>query len=153
MLNVLDLLKMLNFEEFDYFYHETGAGLGREIMEEGLMVEGTNIIGTKNIAYTTVSPLLPEMVRTPRDFVVFLDNEKGSGSSRDTSEMVILCADKSLDGYLVEPYDEYHNEKKYSGIIRKGYIMGVINIDSLEFEMNEEFEFASDLVDASDFKL
>ena len=55
-MNVTDLLKMLDFEEFDYFYHETGDGVGEEIMEEGLLVEGTNILDTNNIAYTTISP-------------------------------------------------------------------------------------------------
>ena len=122
-------------------------------MEEGLMVEATNILDTKNIAYTTISPLLPEMVKTPRDFVVFLDSEKGSNFDREVSEMVILCADKDVLGNLVEPYNNYHGQTKYAGIIRRHHIMGVIDMDSLEFEMNEEFEFASDLVDSSDFRI
>lgn len=152
-MNVLDFLKLLNFEEFDYFYHETGAGVGQEIMEEGLMVEGINIIDTKHIAYTTVAPLLPEFVTTPRDFVVFLDREKSSLPGREVAEMVILCSDKEVGANLVEPYNGYHDGMRYDGIIRKHHIMGVIDMDSLEFTMNDEFEFASDLVDASDYSI
>ena len=57
-----DFLDCLDFDEFDYFYHETSRGNGERIMEEGLLVDGTNILGTNNILYTTASPLTSDMV-------------------------------------------------------------------------------------------
>lgn len=152
-MNVTDFIKMLNFDEFDYFYHETGAGVGEEIMEEGLLVDGTNILETNNIAYTTISPLTPDLVITPRDFVNFLATERSSSPTREVAEMVILSADKEVLGNLVEPYDEIHDGQHYGGIIRNHHVMGVIDLDTLEFNFNENFEYASDVDEMVDFSL
>ena len=152
-MNVTDFIKMLNFEEFDYFYHETGSGVGEEIMEEGLLVDGTNILETNNIAYTTISPLTPDLVRTQREFVNFLASEKSSSPTREVSEMVILCADKEVEGRLVEPYGEVREGQHYAGIIRSHHVMGVIDLDTLEFSFNENFEYASDANEMVNFSL
>lgn len=152
-MNVIDFLKMLNFEEFDYFYHETGAGIGEEIMEEGLLVDGTNILDTNNIAYTTICPLTPELVNTPQEFIKFLCGEKSSSPTRDVAEMVILSADKEVNGRLVDPYKEFHNGQYYEGIIRKHHVMGVIDLETLDFYFNDEFEYASDVDELTDFAL
>lgn len=152
-MNVTDLLKMLDFEEFDYFYHETGDGVGEEIMEEGLLVEGTNILDTNNIAYTTISPLTPDLVKTPQDFVKFLSYEKSSSPTREVAEMVIIGAGKEVLGNLVEPYDEMHDGQHYDGIIRSHHVMGVIDLDTLEFNFNENFEYAAEANEKMDFML
>ena len=152
-MNILDFLKLLNFEDFDYFYHETGAGVGMLIMEEGLLVDGTNILNTNNVAYTTVAPLLPEMVKDPKDFVTFIERERSSNPNRTICEMVILSTSKEVGDNLVEPYEVYRDGNYYEGIIRKNCVMGVLDMDSLEFELNENFEYADELYDYSDFQL
>ena len=147
-MNIMDFLKMLNYDEFSYFYHETSSGVGKRILERGLLVDGTNILDVENIAFTTIAPLTPDLTETPEQFVNFVQHERSSSSVRDVSEMVIICTAKNLVGDLVESYDKIYQGNFFEGIIRKHHILGVIDMETLSFEMNEEFEYAGDLVDS-----
>ena len=46
--NIQDIF---DFDNFDYFYHETSKGDAQTIMQQGLLVDGTNIIDTNNILF------------------------------------------------------------------------------------------------------
>lgn len=151
MMNVLDFLKLLDFDNFNYFYHETEPGVGLEIMENGLLVDGTNILGVDNIAYTTTLPLEKDLVNDPQEFVDFLKQEKSSNPSRKVAEMVILCSTKEIGDRIVESYQDYCNGNYYEGIINNHLIMGVIDLETLEFTMNEEFEYAEELMEDNDY--
>lgn len=151
-MNVTDLLKLLNYEEYDYFYHETGTGVGEQIIEEGLLVDGNNIIGTKNIAFTTIACLTPDLTETPEKFVSFLQNEKSDSAIREVTEMVILSSPKEIEGKIARPYGNYHDGTQYEEIIDSNFVMGVINLNNLTFRMNEEFEYADDLLASDDYK-
>ena len=144
-MNIEELIETLDFDEYDYFYHETSLNNGEKIMEEGLLVDGTNILDTKNILFTTASPLTQELASTPNDFIDFLTQEKSHLAIRDISEMVIMCAPKDYHMQLVRPYQNYdQNGNYYEGIIENNFIMGYINLDDLNFNPNPDFEFIDD---------
>ena len=101
-----DIISFFDFENYDYFYHITGKGIGDLIFQEGLLVDGTNILGAKNIKDTTTLEITPDMVSSPGDFSDFVDGEVNSHISRDTSEMIIIGSPKEYDKQIVSKYDK-----------------------------------------------
>ena len=75
-MELVELKEMFDFEENDYLYHVTGRGLGERIMEEGLLVEGTNILNASNIIETTTLPITKEIVDNPLDFTIPEEEKK-----------------------------------------------------------------------------
>ena len=45
-MNLEEFVNGLDFNNYDYFYHETGKSVGESILEEGLLVDETNILFT-----------------------------------------------------------------------------------------------------------
>ena len=143
-----DFLDCLDFDEFDYFYHETSRGNGERIMEEGLLVDGTNILGTNNILYTTASPLTSDMVDS---FEEFIDTEKSNGeASRDVSEMVILGATKDYSKRLVRKFDDYVDGTYYEGIVDSSFVLGYVDLVTKKFSLNENYEYADEFFQDED---
>lgn len=141
-----NIKELFDFESFDYFYHETEEGNGERIMEEGLLVDGTNIIDTNNILFTTTVPITPDMVESSQAFIDYINSEVGSNTLRDVSEMVIICTEKGNARHLVDEFNQTINEHFYEGIIYPNYIMGYIDMHDMEFHPNEKYEFAEEIV-------
>ncbi len=140
-MNLDDLLNELDFSNFDYFYHETERGIGQEILERGLLIEGTNIINTDNIIFTTVAPLSQDMVSDEGSFQEFLEDEKTHSPLRDVSEMVIIASPKEDDAQIAIPFNDYVDGTYYEAIIPSSNIVGFIDLDTKEIVMNEECQY------------
>ena len=145
-MEISELIEKLDFDEFDYFYHETSRGNSIDIMEEGLLVDGTNILDTDNILFTTTLPLTKDLVSDAETFKTFLDEEKSIGGIRDVSEMVILGAPKDYEQRLVSKYDDYKDGSYYEGIVESHLVLGYIDLVSKRFTVNENYEYSDSLL-------
>lgn len=139
-MELVELKEMFDFEENDYLYHVTGRGLGERIMEEGLLVEGTNILNASNIIETTTLPITKEIVDNLENFVA---DELKNKSFRDSSEMVILGSPKEYKKQIVDKVRTSKENMDFQGRVSDRYVMGYIN-QGLEFVPNENFEYGTD---------
>lgn len=153
-MKIPEFTQILDFDNFNYLYHETSRGTGERIMEEGLLVNGNNILNVDNILFTTTLPLTKDMVSNPDEFSLFLTQEKSTGSLfRDVSEMVIIASPKDYDNKIVSPYNAYaDDENYYQGIVESNFILGVINLEDLTFTPNLECEYYDDFYDLDSYK-
>lgn len=139
-----EFVESLDFENNNFFYHETSRGNGEGIIEDGLYVDGNNILGVKNILYTTALPLTRDMVSNAADFFSFLDLENSSGCLRDVSEFVIICSPKEYDDRIVELGEFYKDGQHYMGKVNKSFICGYIDMESKEFVVNPDSDYDFD---------
>ncbi len=153
-MKIPEFTKILDFDSFNYLYHETSRGNGERIIEEGLLVNGNNILNVDNILFTTTLPLTKDMINDPEEFSTFLRQEKSTGSLfRDVSEMVIIASPKDYDNNIVSPYNAYaDDENYYQGIVEPSFILGVINLEDLTFTPNLECEYYDDFYDIETYK-
>ena len=142
-MTINDFINSLDFNENDYFYHITGNGKSINILEDGLLVNGTNILDVDNILFTTATPLYPEDAFDEKALNNLLDAELSSNKLRGTNEMVIIGSPKIMEKDIVEKYNEVIDGVLYKGIVDKTYIMGYFNINH-EFTPNEEFIYGND---------
>lgn len=143
-MTIEEFIKELNFEENDYFYHVTKKGNGDKIIEEGLYVDGNNILDFDNILETTTLPLTQDIVLNVSSLKIFLEEELTIHGLRDKSELVVLGAPKTCMKQIVSEFDSFKDGIYYEGIINSEYIMGYFNKDSLEFTPNDGFSFDND---------
>ena len=149
-MKAIDLHKILDFENNDYLYHETSKGTGKQIMKDGLLINGNNILNTNNILFTTTLPLTEEMTSEPVEFINFLNQEKSISTLRDVSEMVIICSPKEYDYQIVSPFNDFDSSGQYyEGIVEPNFILGVINLRDLTFTPNLECEYIDEVVDTN----
>ena len=142
-MKIEDVIEFFDFENYDYYYHITGEGIGDLICEEGLLVDGTNIIDTKNLKDTTTIEITPDMVSDSDDFKEFVEDEISNSLLRDTSEMVIIGSPREVRKKIVVDYNQSKDEHFYQGIIHANMIMGYFNQD-LEFICNEKYAHGND---------
>lgn len=142
-MKIKDTIPFFDFENYDYYYHMTGKGIGDLICEEGLLVDGTNILDTNNLKDTTTIEITPDMVENQEDFIQFVQGEIQNSLLRDTSEMVIIGSPKDLDKETVTDYEHSKDEHFYQGIIHANMIMGYYN-QGLEFVCNEKYAYGND---------
>lgn len=142
-MNIEDTLSFFDFENYDYYYHMTGEGIGDLICEEGLLVDGTNILEATNLKDTTTKELSPEMVKNVDRFIEFVRDEVDNSLLRDTSEMVIIGSPKDFEKEIVTDYEQSKDEHFYQGIIHANMIMGYYN-QELEFFCNEKYAYGTD---------
>ncbi|MBQ7790648.1 MAG: hypothetical protein IJ399_05235 [Bacilli bacterium] len=142
-MRIEDTIPFFDFENYDYYYHMTGEGIGDLICEEGLLVDGTNIIGARNIKDTTTIEISRDMVEDPDAFEEFVSDEVNNSLLRDTSEMVIIGSPKELEKEIVHDYKKSKDEHFFQGIIHANMIMGYFNRD-LEFVCNEKYAHGTD---------
>jgi hypothetical protein len=135
----------LDFESNDYFYHITGAGNGQRIIEEGLLVDGTNILDVDNILFTTTIEIRQEEFPTYEDFESLVSENNGPSNIRDTSEMVIIVCPKEYNKRIVNNYDEYVNGTYFKGVIPSEYVLGYIDIARQDVTINPDCTYQADL--------
>ena len=68
-MNLEEFVNGLDFNNYDYFYHETGKAVGESILEEGLPVDGTNILDVDNILFTTACPFTKDKASSLSTFI------------------------------------------------------------------------------------
>ena len=139
-----NLINNLDFDEYHYFYHQTDRGNGQSIIEEGLLVDGTNILDVDNILFTTAIELKPNDVESMEAFLDFLADHQFETDLRNTLEMVIMVAPKEYNKDIVEPLNEFINGNYYKGIIRQEHILGYIDLPNQTLTVNEECPFNTD---------
>lgn len=144
-MTVNEFINCLDFDENDYFYHVTGNGRSDFILEEGLLVDGTNITGTNNILFTTAAPIYPDDVVDEENFkTYFLEDELSNDSiGRDKNEMIIIGSPKFMKKNIVDKLNEVIDGVFYEGIIDNSFIMGYFNIEQ-EFTPNKDFQYGTD---------
>ena len=142
----MDLEKLIHFFDFencDYYYHITGKGIGEMIIEEGLLVDGTNILDTDNLKDTTTIEITPEMVSTYEEISALVEEEIDNPLLRDTSEMVIIGSPKEAKKQIVHDYDKIKEEHYFQGIISSHNIMGYIDENHI-FNPNSNYEYGNE---------
>ena len=140
-MNIEEFKKCFNFKENRYFYHITGEDRAEAVLEEGLLVDGTNILDVDNILFTTAIEITPDMLSTFEEDI--LDEELHEDTLRGLSQMIIIGCSKDDVDYLVDKTEQYVDGVSYEGIIHPNNIMGYINLDH-EFIPNEMFDYGSD---------
>ena len=138
-MSVDDVKNFFDFEENAYFYHITGDDLGDTIIEEGLLVEGTNILDVKNIMFTTAVPITPDMVERLEEI---LEEELKEDYVRGTSQMVILGCNKNNVDSIVQKMEIVKDGVHYDGIVHPNNVMGYFDLD-YGFIQNENFDYGS----------
>lgn len=138
-----DAISFFDFENYDYYYHMTGKGIGDLICEDGLLVDGTNILDATNLKDTTTKEITPDMVANHDDFIQFVQGEIQNCLLRDTSEMVIIGSPKDFEKEIVSDYEQSKDEHFFQGIIYPNMIMGYYN-QGLEFICNEKYAYGTD---------
>lgn len=142
----LALKDLLDLDEYDYFYHMTSEENAESICEEGLLVNGTNILDTNNIIYTTAIPIDADVLE---EFDYILEDEMGNTNERPTDACVIIGAPKSYNKEVVENFNDYHNGEYYEGIVYNSMIMGYFDMKK-EFHPNEAYGFVTNIYDDYD---
>ncbi len=135
-----EFIASMDFENNNFFYHETSRGNGEGIVEDGLYVDGNNILGVDNILYTTSLPLTMDMISNIDEFYSFLDLEKSCGNIRDVSEFIIICSPKEYNDRIVSLGKYYKDGKYYIGKIDKSFICGYIDMETKEFVINPDYD-------------
>ena len=143
-MTVNDFISSLDFNEYDYLYHVTGNGKAENILEEGLLVNGSNILDVDNILFTTATPLYPEDVVDEETFVnELLNGELSDSKLRDTNEMVIIGCPVDMNSNIVDDYLDYIDGVFYEGFVDTSYIMGYFN-KKHEFIPNAYYQYGTD---------
>lgn len=141
MENVVNKVKdFLDYENNYYFYHETDNGYGENICEEGLYLSGNNILGVKNLLYTTTAPLSEDITSNETEFIDFLSREKQTNGLRKVTEMVILGIPKDDIDFAVDRLDNgYQPDSVTNYIIRPQYVLGYIDLENEDLIINENY--------------
>lgn len=131
----------LDYENNYYFYHETSYGNGRDICEEGLLVNGTNIVDAPHLLLTTSVQLTSDMTDDD-NFAEFLKDETCQNNIRNISEVVILGIPKEDINFALQPLSnksekEYGLEANY--ILNSKYILGYVDLVNEEITLNENY--------------
>lgn len=127
-----ELIFNLDFQNNRYFYHITGKGFGDEIIEEGLFLEN------EDLRSTTIE-LPEEMINDP---ITYCESEYIDALVK-RQEMVIIGCAKSEVSYVVEKSSipKWIGDQKLEYVIPNGYILGYIDLKTLEVTYNEEYQY------------
>lgn len=127
-----ELINSLDFQNNRYFYHITGQGFGDEIIEEGLALEESDL-------RTTTIEIPKEMIDNPIEYC----QSEYSNTLVKRQEMVIIGCEKNEVGYIVEESDipKWVGDQKLGFIIPSEYILGYIDLKTLEVTYNSEYQY------------
>lgn len=127
-----ELISNLDFENNKYFYHITGRGFADEIIEEGLYLEDSNL-------NSTTIEIPKEMIDDP---INYCESEYTSTLVK-RQEMIIIGCEKSEVSYIVEKSNipKWIGDQKLEYVIGREYILGYIDLKTLEVTYNEEYQY------------
>jgi len=140
-------LKLLDYENFDYLYHETSLNSALNIMDKGLLIDGNNILQVDNILFTTTFFLSEDLTYDENEFIDFLESEKGIDNLREVSAMVILVSPKNLKQKIVKPYDTFYQGNYFEGLVESNYILGYIDLENMCFMPNVYCDFLEQMLE------
>lgn len=141
-----ELKELFDFRENSYFYHITSEDNAEEILEEGLLVDGTNILDVDNILFTTAIEITPDMVE---DFETLLSEEIHEDNRRGLSAMIIMGCPKEEVRFIVDKTPQEKDGIEYEGIIHPNNIMGYFNLEH-EFIPNYLFDYGTEYFSEQD---
>lgn len=126
-----------DFENTDYVYHETDYDSAIEILENGLYIEGTNIIDAKNVIETTTLPLPSEDLKELEE--IFL-SEKSISSLRVVNAIVIIGSPKEQEKHIAVPFEEEYEGRYYPYVIPNYYVVGFCDLERKMFYANPYYD-------------
>lgn len=134
-MNRNETLENILNEEFDfdsnrYFYHITAKGVGRKILEEGLFLEEPDL-------QTTTIEITSDMMM---DIENYIEDEYTLNSVMRREEMVLLGIPYHL---LDNAITKSRNKLPY--MISNEYVLGYIDLETLEYTINPEYGFGNHL--------
>ena len=112
-LDAQDFFDNLDFNEMVYYYHITGNGNGKKIMENGLYMEVGKLSSTLN-------ELNNEFIDNIEEFII----KRGNQVTRNNSEMVIIGCYKDEVPFIIKK-----STKNQEYVISPEYVIGYIQID------------------------
>ena len=122
--------ELFDFNDYRYFYHITGHGVGESIIENGLLM-------AEKEYYTTMVEITPDMITDPEKF---LTDEKGFGAM-ERDEMVLIRVPKSMGYDFITPLSKGSNDifedDKYASFVPSDFILGYFDLDTLDFTPND----------------
>lgn len=132
-MNNLEILEDILNENFDfdsnrYFYHITSKGIGNNIMDKGLLLENPDLA-------TTTIEITPDMMN---GIGRYIEAEYVPHSVMKREEMVILGIPIEDVDYVVQRSDDY-----LPYIISNRYVLGFVDLETLELFKNAEYEFSN----------
>ena len=122
------LKESLDFENNRYFYHITSKGVGSEIVDRGLFLEEPSL-------NSTTIEITPSMMD---EIGKYIEAEYVPHSVMKREEMVILGIPNDEIDYVIEKSNDY-----LPYIINNKYVLGYIDLQTLELFKNEEYEFSN----------
>lgn len=122
------LKESLDFDNNRYFYHITSKGIGSEIIDKGLLLE------EPALNTTTIEITLDMMDGIGK----YIEDEYMPKSIMRREEMVILGIPIDDIDYVIEKSNDY-----LPYIISNRYVLGFIDLKTLELYRNEEYEFSN----------
>jgi len=84
------------------------------------------------------------MISENLQFQKFLEGEFCNSGMRDTSALIVLGAPKSEKKDFILEFDHYKDDRYYSGLVLNQYVMGYFCKDTLEFVVNDNFNYGTD---------
>lgn len=120
----------LDFDSNRYFYHITSKGYGTTILENGLLLEEPDL---KSTTIEITSDMMPQIGE-------YIEKEYVPNSLMKREEMVILGIPYEDVGYVIEKSND-----KLPYVIRNGYILGYVDLETMEYYSNSEYEFGNQL--------
>lgn len=134
-MNRTEMLENILNEEFDfdsnrYFYHITQKGNGRKIAEEGLFLEEPRL-------QSTTIEITPEMMN---GIGKYIEEEYVPNSVMKREEMVLLGIPYDMVDYVIK---KSGYELPY--MLENEYVLGYIELDTLEYNINPEYRFGNQL--------
>lgn len=122
--------ELFNFNDYRYFYHITGHGVGETIMENGLLM-------AEKEYYTTMVEITPDMINNPEKF---LKDEKGFGVM-ERDEMVVIRVPKSMGYNFITPLGkgatDIFEDDQDASFVPSDYVLGYFDLDTLDFTQND----------------
>lgn len=116
-LEAQNFFENLDFDEMNYYYHITGQGNGKKIMENGLYLEVDKLSSTLN-----------ELTSADIDDVEEFITKRGNQINENNQEMVIIGCCKDETPFLIKK-----SNKSQDYVIASDFVIGYIQIDETSF--------------------
>lgn len=122
------LKEIFDFDSNRYFYHITSKGIGSKIIDKGLLLEEPAL-------NTTTIEITPDMMN---EIGKYIEDEYMPSSVMKREEMVILGIPIDEVDYVIEKSYDY-----LPYIISNKYVLGFIDLKTLQLYENREYEFSN----------
>lgn len=109
--------ELFDFNDYRYFYHITGHGVGESIIENGLLM-------AEKEYYTTMVEITPDMI-----------------TDMERDEMVLIRVPKSMGYDFITPLSkgttDIFEDDKDASFVPSDLVLGYFDLDTLDFNPND----------------